>query len=162
MYIKWLHRWCGMDWGNKENGSTLCTALESKWQTTFGLMICSVLVNVGGANGSIQIDSWSTFPKKGASRCSTASLKGTRSLKQHKSSFINYPTNKKIMKKTPSSSIYTFDLQSRHAIVDKLIMKDDYRSFTNEIIRYRRSCLYTNKICNITSNKYWLSEILQG
>lgn len=39
------------------------------------------------------------------------------------------------MKKTSSNSIYIFDPQSRHAIVDKLIMKDDYRSFTNEIIQ---------------------------
>ena len=88
-YIKWLHRWSGTDWGNKENGSTLWAALEFKWHTTFGLTICSVLVKVGGASGSIQMDSWSKLPMKGASRCSTASLRGTRPLKPTNSQIID-------------------------------------------------------------------------
>lgn len=78
-YIKCVHLWSGKDPGNNENGSILTTARESKRHITLGSIIRWILPKVGGASGSIHMDSCSTPPKKGASRCSTASLRGNLS-----------------------------------------------------------------------------------
>ena len=116
-YIKWLHRWSGTDWGSKENGSALWAALESRWHTTFGLTICSVLVKVGGASGSIQMDSWSKLPMKGASRCSTASLRGTRPLKP-----TNQQSNYSVLNPLPSTNFILVSFTS-NLLIHQFIFK---------------------------------------